>query len=641
MPIEWGLPTSWLGCSVPAAPLFSDTQTQLGHPASVHIRLGVLLASLLTLSRFIVIGQQAVLHGTVRDETGGPSPCTVAITDANGKLVIENDSFHAGFRCPGEFTRNLPPGRTQIRITRGLETRAIETVLELQAGCQTNLEFKLQRIVDLRKRGWYAGDSHVHMLHGERTIPVTFDFVALTARAEDLQYLSLAQAWNLESPTPERLGAELGRRSTSDCLLTWNLEAPKNYYKGDAGRCLGHCWNVSLRGRTKNGADVIQTLIDASAWDYESDKPTYANFESHRLIHQQGGAVFYTHPARWWLGPWGGRGGYAKVEQMRVSNMAVELPLDTVIGPTFDGLDVITGPGEREANEKAFQLWAMLLNHGYRLAGTGSSDACFDRPGGANPGTPRTYTFVPGGFSLARAASATAAGHTFVTTGPLLIVMLDGKPPGSAFRAGKKEHTLTIEAWAGGKNLGGLDRLEILRNGSPFQISSFSNHPVTVQTNLILREAQDSWYCVRAWTDGPKNSVAITGAFYFDKNPYQRPKPAPAQVRASIVDAETGAPLSGRLEEVSYAGTIAQTGKTHSFSAGQAMLTLPATVRLRASVDGYEQPVLSPFLDNPKLVKRVTELSDQDLLEWKTFARIRESLQNVDLQFKLRKLAAK
>ncbi|HTL18247.1 MAG TPA: CehA/McbA family metallohydrolase, partial [Patescibacteria group bacterium] len=599
----------------------------------MHVRSGFLLIWLLAFSQCLARGQEAVLHGTVRDETGGLSPCTVAITDANGKLVIENESFHAGFRCAGEFTKNLPPGRTQIRVTRGLETRAIETVLVLQTGCQTNLEFKLQRIVDLRKRGWYAGDSHVHMLHGERTIPVTFDFVSLTARAEDLQYMSLAQAWNLENPTPERLGAELAQRSTKNCLLTWNLEAPKNYYKGDAGRCLGHCWNVGMRGRTKTGVDVVQTLIDASAWDYESTKPTYANFESHRLIHQQGGAVFYTHPARWWTGAWGGRGGYPRTEQMRVSNMAVELPLDTVIGPTFDGLDVITGPGERENNEKAFQLWAMLLNHGYRLAGTGSSDACFDRPGGANPGTPRTYTFVPGGFSLAGAASATAAGHTFVTTGPLLIAMIDGKPPGSAFRADKKQHTLAIEAWAGGKNLGGLDRLEILRNGSPLQLSSFSNHPASLQTNVTLYEAQDSWYCVHAWADGPKNSVAITGAFYFEKDQYRSPRPARAQVRASIVDAESGKPLSGRLDEVSYAGTIAQTGKAHRFSAGQAMLTLPATVRLRAKVDGYEQQTLSPFLDNPKLVDVITHLSDTDLLDWKTFDNISKGLGKVALEF--------
>ncbi len=57
---------------------------------------------------------------------------------------------------------------------------------------------------------------------------------------------------------------------------------------------------------------------------------------------------------------------------MRISNMAVELPLDTLIGPTYDGIDVITGGGEF----KGFELWAMLLNHGYRLAAAAHAGRC-------------------------------------------------------------------------------------------------------------------------------------------------------------------------------------------------------------------------------------------------------------------------
>jgi hypothetical protein len=80
-----------------------------------------------------------------------------------------------------------------------------------------------------------------------------------------------------------------------------------------------------------------------------------------------------SHPLRWWWGAWGGQGGYPRVERMRVSNLATELPLDTLLGPTYDGLDIITGAGEFEAKAGAFELWCLLLNHGYRLAGTGSS----------------------------------------------------------------------------------------------------------------------------------------------------------------------------------------------------------------------------------------------------------------------------
>jgi hypothetical protein len=597
-----------------------------------------LLMSLVCLAWSVSAATGVTLHCQIRDEqTGELAPCTVRITDALGKTVIEQDSFHAGFRCAGEFTKELPPGQTHIHITRGFETVAVRKDVELVAGREASFNFVLRRKVDLRKRGWYAGDSHVHMLHGERTVPVSFDFIALTARAEDLQYLSLAQAWTIDDPTPEALTSELQPRSTAGCILTWNLEAPKNYYKGDAGRCLGHCWNMGMTGRTKDGADVIRILIDASAWDYESRKPTYANFESHRLIHEQGGAVFYTHPARWWTGSWGGQGGYPKVEKMRVSNMAVELPLDTALGPTFDGLDVITGPGEFEANQKAFQLWSMLLNHGYRLAATGSSDACFDRPGGAAPGVPRTYTFIPDGFSIKKATRATAAGRTVVSTGPLLVATIDGKPPGSVVKTGKQPHNLDIESWSCGEDEPGITGIDVFRNGVIYTNWTFNVAVSSIRTNLAIMESDRAWFCVRVRQAGPKQRRAISSAFYFGD--FQPPPPARAQVQARILDAQSGAPLKGTVTELEYFGTVAKPGRTHHLPSGEGVLNVPGSVRLRAEAPGHAAIVLSPVLDNSRLMDTLTHLSDSELLDWSTFERVRRELGSVTLTFRLEETA--
>jgi hypothetical protein len=582
------------------------------------------------------LGADAVLHGMVKDAlTGRQTPCTVTIADANGKVVVESASFGDGFRCSGEFAKRLPAGPTRVRISRGFEIKTINCEVNLVAGETNDQTFTLERVVNLRTRGWFAGDSHVHMLHGERTVPVDFDYVALTAKAEDLQYMSLAQAWNLDDPTPERLEGELGRRSTPDCLLTWNLEAPKNYYKGDAGRCLGHCWTVGVRGRTPEGRDVIRLLMDASAWDYESSKPTYANFESHQLIHDQGGVVSYSHPARWWIGSWGGQGGYPKVERMRISNMAVELPLDTLLGPTYDALDVITGSGEFEANARAFEIWSLLQNHGYRIAATGSSDSCFDRPGGGVPGIPRTYALVPGGFSFAKAARAIAAGRTFVTTGPLLIATIDKNPPGSEFSAGPAVRVLSVEAWASGRDSGGLQRLEVLRNGQICRELTLEGKPGSIQTNLDLLEQEASWYCVRVF--GSERQTAISGAFYFADKSHRPPQPMVAQVRAQVVDAETGAHVPAVLTEVTFSGTIAREGRRHRLQAGEARVSVPGTARLRAEARGYAPMTLSLFLDSPDLVKTVMTFSEQDLSNWQSFDRLKRQLENVELVFRMRK----
>jgi len=581
----------------------------------------------------------AELRGTVlAAETRQPVACTVTIVDANGRTVSEGRGLSGGFRSSGAFNKRLPPGRTKIRVTRGFECKAVEKEIELRAGEVRSVQLELQRQVDLRRRGWFAGDSHVHMVHGEKTIAVDFDQVAAAARAEDLQYLSLGHAWQLDDPTPERLESELARRSTPDCLLTWNLEAPKNYFKGDAGRCLGHCWILDMRGRTPAGADAIRLLLEASAADYESEKPSLANFESHSLIHAQGGSVFYTHAARWWTGSWGGQGIYPKRDKMRVSNLAVELPLDALAGPTFDGLDIITGAGEFAADQKSFQIWSLLLGHGYRLAATASSDACFDRPGGAQPGAARLYTFIEGPFSLAAASRAARAGRTFVTTGPLLLVSLDGKPPGSSFPAGNHPHELRIEAWPSGAAEAGLRRVEILRNGRPLQKvldDSRAGRPF-LQATLPILETGTAWYCVRAFGADEKHQRAISGAFFFDEKPWRPPAPVPAKVHVRVVQAGAGRALDATLTEVNQLGPQPQLGAEHHLPAGTGTLTIPATARLRADAPGLESVTLSPLFDNPALLEMITGLEDKDLADWRTYERIAALLGDVPLEFRLK-----
>ena len=565
--------------------------------------------------------------------TGEPAACSVALTDAQGTLVLESASFKGGFRCEGRFEKTLPPGPARLRITRGPETRAVERELQLASGETNEVKIVLERLVDLRKRGWFGGDSHAHMIHGERTIPVTFDGIALAARAEDLQYASIAQAWSMENPTPERLEAELSRRSRPDCLLTWNLEAPKNYYRGDAGRCLGHCWTLGMRGRTAEGHDVIRLLLDASAHDYESEKPVFANFESHHLIHAQGGAAFYSHPLRWWRGAWGGQGGYPKVEQMRVSNMAVELPLDTLIGPTYDGIDVITGGGEF----KGFELWALLLNHGYRLAAVASSDACFDRPGGATPGTSRTYTHLDGEFSIEAVTKATAEGRTFATTGPLVLAAIDGQPPGSSFAADGTERSMTIEAWAEGSSTESLRRVEVLRNGTAVHTWRLDPPMFQWSKSLPLRVDESAWFCVRVIGGEAERERAITSAFYFDSPGATRPTPVAARVDARIVDAKSGQTIGGELVEVAYSAALTRDGRRHALIGGQGVVSVPATLRLRAEAPGYLPQTLSPFLDNPPLVEAVTRLEEKDLTDWQTYKRLQEMLGEIQLTFRLEK----
>jgi hypothetical protein len=157
--------------------------------------------------------------------------------------------------------------------------------------------------------------------------------------------------------SPEAMDRACTRETSADFLLLWNLEAPKNYWKGDSSHCVGHGWTAGMRGRAGDGRDAIQELLAMSAWYYESEKESFANFEIQAFIHELGGMVSYTHPHRWWWGKWGGRGGYPVEEKKWISNIAAELPFDTVAGPTYDTIDIMMQPEERETARQAQSLW--------------------------------------------------------------------------------------------------------------------------------------------------------------------------------------------------------------------------------------------------------------------------------------------
>jgi hypothetical protein len=215
---------------------------------------------------------------------------------------------------------------------------------------------------------------------------------------------------------------------------------------------------------------------------------------------------------------------------------------------------------------------------------------------------------------------------------------MDGKPPGSSFKLGKK-HNLVIEAWASGESANGLNKLELRRNGQPVREWVFPNEPRSVRLTIPVEEKETAWYCLRLWQAGAGNKRAITSAFYFGKGRYRPPSAVSAHVHAKLVDQTSGARLAGTLTELEYYGTLPQERKRYSLKTGEARLTIPGTLRLRAEATGYASVVLSPVLDNPQLMNMITGLSDADLLDWGTFERVREHFSNVELVFKLQKKA--
>ncbi len=582
---------------------------------------------------------EAILLGRVIDvRTGQPVPCTVTIRTA-GKIISNHPSLRGGIRTPGFFTQRLAPGPASITVTRGFDYGAQHKEIDLREGETREIEFRLGRRTPLEELGWYAGDNHDHMVHGERTIQVDFDYVALAAQAEGLDHLSVTNHWNSPDVTPEGLDKACARVSTPGFLLMWNLEAPKNYWKGDSSHCVGHGWTLGMRGRTADGRDAIQELETMSAWDYESEKESFPNFEIQALVHSLGGIVSYTHPHRWWWGEWGGRGIYPVEARKRISNMAAELPFDTVAGPTYDTIDIMMQPEERETARQALELWFMLLNHGYQIPATASSDATFDRPGGGVPGKVRLYTRVEGRLSGGALASAVKRGRNFVTSGPLLLFDIGEYQPGDVVKAdGGRKLTAKLHAWANGATAGGLRRLELIRNGVVTRAWEAGDSKGEISVTEEVAEGGTAWYVARV-VGAADTEVAITNPIYFEGADYHAPSAEAARVSGTVKNA-SGQLLDGTLEIIRMDGRKAiKTGEVPIVS-GRFETIVPATSRIRAMAPGYAPELKSIFMDYPPLLNGMLNMTAEQLSSWETFESIRRELRDVRIDFQLRAAGA-
>ena len=106
-----------------------------------------------------------------------PAAARVSIVGSDGKpygpagaAIRKTKRDESYFYADDSFDVELPPGRVRMNVSGGLET--IPQMVTVDAEAATELTVQMQHWVDMAARGWYSGDSHVH-LHTGGPIDVT------------------------------------------------------------------------------------------------------------------------------------------------------------------------------------------------------------------------------------------------------------------------------------------------------------------------------------------------------------------------------------------------------------------------------------------------------------------------------------
>jgi hypothetical protein len=484
----------------------------------------------LVLGLITSVATAQTLRGKVVDaQTKGLLPCRLYVQGSDGTWLFARSSDSAGSaikydiqRGPKSFEKHVtlsahpfevevPSGKTTISVELGKEYQPL--TMTVMVGKDTpEIALPLTRWIDMPARGWYSGDTHIHR------------------KLEEVPQLMLAEDLHVALP-----------------LTYWVRNANEPAIRG------------KLAGDVK--PELIAVGKDRFLWPVNTE---YELFNTRGKPHTQG-AVFVinqrgsldlaTPPVLPVAKAAHASGALLDLDKhtwnwspMIVPIMHVdlfELANNHIWRTEFAfknwTLDVLPKDWEIETDVEGYTEWGWIdwgfktyyafLNCGFRMRPTGGTAA------GVHPvptGFGRVYVHVDGDLTYEKWIQGLDAGHSFVTTGPMLLVEFNGKPAGTIFRG---EDAKLVRVTGSAESRLTLDRIEIVVNGDLVR----TVRPANSQTksggfSSAIDEAlplnNSSWVVVRCFEKQPDGRIRFA--------------------HSAPVHCELDAPVTPKRREVEY-----------------------------------------------------------------------------------------
>lgn len=440
------------------------------------------LALFLIAQSVLLAAEPATVEFTVRDAaTKEPVPCRIHLVDENGQPVkpdgLTLPYWRDHFVCPGTATVALPAaGVFRYEIERGPEYSAIRKTLTAAAGETVRVGESLERIADLRREGWWSGETHVHRPLAD---------VELLMRAEDLHVAVVITWWNDRNVWTDRDPPE-------QTIVRFDDDRLYDLLGGEDERGGGALLYSGLRAR-------LPIAGSKREW------PASSKFLA---AGKQAGAWVDAEKPFWWDFPlWLSTG---QLDSVGIANNHMHR------GGVYNG-EAWGRPRNREEfpEPRGNGLWSQTiyyhaLNCGFRLPpSAGSASGVLPNPVGYN----RMYALVDGDLTWEKYWSAVRAGRVFVTNGPLLRLTADGEPPGQVF-SWDAPREVTLEGQLDARDP--LAAIELVHNG---RISRIEKLPARIRIDA------GGWFLVRALADVPHTFRFASTAPWYVEIAGKKPQP--------------------------------------------------------------------------------------------------------------------
>lgn len=438
---------------------------------------------------------QSLRVGLRRDKV--PAAARVILTGADGKpyapagaALRQTKREESYFYADKSFEVDLPAGLTRLTVSGGLET--IPQTVTLDANRAAEVTVHLQPWIDLAVRGWYSGDSHVH-LHTGGPIEVTVADALVAARAEGMNFVNLCVSNNVGDDIRDAhlITGRPSDASTDRHLLAFGEEMRSMIY--------GH---MQFFG--------ITSLVEPQYTGFDGTPNNLDYPANHTMAAEavrQGGVVTYGHPL------FAGQPLPFEDDLAKPNGAARELPIDAVLGAVH-AVDLMSYNSDEELSA---ELWYRLLNCGIRLAACVGTDALLDRSTEPMGGS-RVYVKVDGPLTMSSWLTGLKTGRTFVTNGPIPTLEVNGKGPGETCAltgAGKVCIVATVESHVP------FHKVELLVNGKVVEQSDLTGGETAglkfkqIEAELALE--QSSWVALRV--RGPDSPEVFDGPAWAHTSP--------------------------------------------------------------------------------------------------------------------------
>jgi TolB protein len=411
---------------------------------------------------------------TIDAGTGQPSASRVHLTAADGKNYVPGDAYGrvsgAGdriFHQTGTFRVEVPVGTVKMDVVKGFEFHPAHVEVEVKAGEVAQVDVPMKRLTDLSAKGWYSGSTHVHMNYAGN-LHNTLENLMMMSDAEDQDMVN-EQIANKDNRILDYQhfvpGGKAHPLSTKDRVLIVGQEYRPPFY--------GHVFMFQLRDHL---ISPFTTGYEGTA--IESLYPS--NTDMFRKAKRQGATVGYVHafqgpdrdPLAADLG--GGKG----------------LIVDAALGTT----DAVEWSNSGRAT---FYPWYALLNNGLRVTAVGGEDSISSMHQSKLVGSARTYIYTGDrGLDADAWFEGLRKGRAFVSTGPLVELMVNGLQPGEEVALSAGGGDVAIEGRV--RSITPLETVSLVFNGAPVEQIPLSADRKSADFKKTLKVTRSGWYHLRA-----------------------------------------------------------------------------------------------------------------------------------------------